>query len=217
MPSYGEILEAFVQCNVSYLHVVSLGRRMVIGRWPRQAETFFDLMKVLREDWHVIVLMIQFDIGITTKPIVPHTNNVDPSVPQWMAGDGGPGVGNGPLGDGLQKEHLPLFKILPQYHQVGCVNIKWRANAAGGHHGQLSRGVYSTKCYVTVAHNVRHHMLYIPSGSAKDVLEGIKIITQGKRLVNRLRDLGLTMLHPTIAKTYKHRCEVVFRPRAPKR
>eukprot|EP00978_Attheya_sp_CCMP212_P015768 scaffold40807_cov52-Attheya_sp.AAC.1 len=95
--------------------------------------------------------------------------------------------------------------------------MKWRANAAGGHHGPESKGVYSIKCYVTVAHNVRHHMLYIPSGSAKDVLEDIKIIKQGKRLIYRLRDLGLTMLHPTIVKTYKHRCEVVFRPRAPLR
>ena len=161
--------------------------------------------------------MIQFDIAITTKQIVPATNQVDPSVPQWMAGDGGPDVGDGPLGDGLQKEYFPLFRILPQYHQVGCVNLKWKANAAGGHHGQLSRGVHSTKCYVTVAHNVRHHMLYIPSGNAKDVLENIKTIQHGKRMIYRLRDLSLTMLHPTIVKTYAHRCEVVFKSRAPLR
>ena len=60
-------------------------------------------------------------------------------------------------------------------------------------------------------------MLYIPSGSAKDVLEDIKTIQQGKRLIHRLRDLALTILHPTIAKSYGHRCEVVVEPRAPLR
>ena len=62
-----------------------------------------------------------------------------------MAGGGGPDPVDAPLGDGLQKEYLPLFRIVPEYHQVGCVNLKWKANAAGGHHGERSRGVYSTK------------------------------------------------------------------------
>eukprot|EP00978_Attheya_sp_CCMP212_P042121 scaffold251713_cov56-Attheya_sp.AAC.1 len=65
-PWFVDILEAMLEAQLSYMHVVRIGMRWHIGAKFRPAESFFELLTKAKDEGGVNILQIQFDIAITT-------------------------------------------------------------------------------------------------------------------------------------------------------
>jgi hypothetical protein len=216
-PWFVDILEAMLEAQLSYMHLVGIGMRWHIGGKFRPAESFFELLTKAKDEGGVNILQIQFDIAITTH----HTdeerseNRALHRLPKWRTGTGRPHGDSYPLGRGLTRARYPLWNFSSKdgyfsNQQSGTVTLAFSADRHGSYLTPESKGISQVKCYITAAHVSRNALPRLPNPNW-DLLP--ETIMQIKRMMPLMRRVAIEVLDDENVLEYGHRCEITYQHR----